>query len=60
MTKIMSSGSCLYDDMIKTTKIIEQFMTSVPSNRTAIARATAVTLIVWVSRLCTTRLSPSR
>ena len=27
-----------------------------PSSRTAIARATAVTLIVWVSRLCTTPL----
>src|SRR4051794_6637298 len=26
------------------------------SNRTAIARATAATLIVWVSRLCTTPL----
>ena len=26
------------------------------SSRTAIARATAVTLIVWVSRLCTTPL----
>ena len=26
MTKIMSSGGCLYHDMIKTTKIMEQFM----------------------------------
>jgi len=28
----------------------------VRSSRTAIARATAVTLMVWVSRLCTTPL----
>jgi hypothetical protein len=46
MAKIMSGRRCLHDDMIKAAKI-----TKSPG-----VRATAVTLIVWVSRLCTTPL----